>query len=467
MSTINIIVPASTANVGPGFDALGAALTLHLSVSVTYASEIPYLSRTVGTGSNISLTYNGDSPEVISVEASKNFIVRVASIVAAINGKILPNCSIVVDNPIPLGRGLGSSGSAIVAGVILADLLCDLHLTRAKLLDYAVFFEGHPDNVSPSLLGGFCASYLSTDIKSLTSFVDSLPSFVPNEIGNKVDSNLKISSIIDLNNDDIAVDQNIILKMKDIKDTRNKYLEILRDINVNEDIIITKSFSIRNIAESIRAVAVIPEFKVPTSEARKVLPQRYTREDIIFNIQRVAVLVALLTSQHEGLGLADYLLEPLQIQSVNSLKSTIISQNKEEIISENITNAEGVINDPQSQIRRLFQADYFKGSIDDKIHQDYRKVLVPGLSEILNLNKRILSYTTLEQQNKADLIDGLLGIFMSGAGPTILALTYNNHEHIGKIIQDIWINSKDKDNNAIVSDYKILKIDLNGALLTI
>lgn len=77
--------------------------------------------------------------------------------------KTLPeSLKLIVTNPIPLGRGLGSSGAACVAGVLLASCLCDIPLSEQQTVDCAVTVEGHPDNVTPAIVGG-CVACLAMD----------------------------------------------------------------------------------------------------------------------------------------------------------------------------------------------------------------------------------------------------------------------------------------------------------------
>lgn len=143
MKTISI--PASTANLGPGFDILGAGLSLYLTLSFKLAP------RTV-------LKYSGSNPDSVPLDPSLNFITKVASFVANAFDAILPTFELEICNPIPLGRGLGSSGSAVVGGVMLANELLDLKLSTQQIFDFSVLIEGHPDNVAGSVFGGWVCS---------------------------------------------------------------------------------------------------------------------------------------------------------------------------------------------------------------------------------------------------------------------------------------------------------------------
>lgn len=141
---LEIKVPASSANVGPGFDSAGIALTRYLTLQVKKADKWEF----VHTSSIV--------PEVNHYK--NHYIYKVATQVAAWTNCTLPPCHITMDSEIPLARGLGSSASAIVASIELVNQLCDLNLSDEEKLDFAVRIEGHPDNVAAALLGGFVIS---------------------------------------------------------------------------------------------------------------------------------------------------------------------------------------------------------------------------------------------------------------------------------------------------------------------
>lgn len=135
-----IKVPASSANLGPGFDSVGLALNLYLTLEVERASnwEVVPLSEEL---------------KAFPTDET-NFIIQTAIEVASLYNKDLPVCRVKVKSDIPLARGLGSSASAIVAGIELADSLCNLKLSKEKKLELSSNIEGHPDNVGASIYGG-------------------------------------------------------------------------------------------------------------------------------------------------------------------------------------------------------------------------------------------------------------------------------------------------------------------------
>lgn len=155
MSRLRVRVPATSANLGPGFDTLGIALA--------HADELVVTSRaTPGATVEVSGVGAGEVPTDES-----NLVVRSAAYVYDQLGRGLPGLDIQAHNRIPHGRGMGSSGSAIVAGVMIAagllaaDAASPLHLTDEQLLRFATDLEGHPDNVAPALFGGLTIAWTS------------------------------------------------------------------------------------------------------------------------------------------------------------------------------------------------------------------------------------------------------------------------------------------------------------------
>lgn len=137
---LTVKVPASSANLGPGFDSLGVALNLYMEVQAEIGDEWKV------TPLSDSLTgFPGDK---------KNFICQIAMKTAEMYKQEMPSLHVYVKSEIPLARGLGSSAAAIVAGVELANEFCGLQLTRSEKLAAATLFEGHPDNAGASLFGG-------------------------------------------------------------------------------------------------------------------------------------------------------------------------------------------------------------------------------------------------------------------------------------------------------------------------
>ena len=149
MKMFTITVPASSANIGPGFDSAGMAVNRYLTLQVVKQDQWEFKHH---------------SPFLPKETNYKNhFIYNVAKRIAKQHDKTLPTCKVIVDSQIPLARGLGSSASAVVAGIELANQLCNLSLSTEEKLQYATEIEGHPDNVAPALFGGFVITAASAD----------------------------------------------------------------------------------------------------------------------------------------------------------------------------------------------------------------------------------------------------------------------------------------------------------------
>jgi homoserine kinase len=144
---LSVRVPATVANLGPGFDALALAVDVENEVEVD--TEAPPAVTVEGEGA-------GELPE----DASNLIFRSMAYLASAVSGS-LPPFSLRSRNRIPLERGLGSSAAATVAGVLLANELLEADLHDNRLLELAVDIEGHPDNVAGCLFGGLVLAYLS------------------------------------------------------------------------------------------------------------------------------------------------------------------------------------------------------------------------------------------------------------------------------------------------------------------
>lgn len=234
-------VPASSANLGPGFDALGLALGVYLECRFSPAEKL-------------SIRVSGRDAHLIST-GEDNLIWQTALAVAQDTGAdSLPPIDLEIINHIPLGKGLGSSAAALTAGVVIADHLLDLKWKPLRILDEAARIEGHPDNVAACVLGSIVTS---------------------------------------------AIDSGGV--------ARAVRLELSAKFGV---------------------AVVVPDFILPTVEARSVLPDSYSREDTVFNVQRSSLLVAALA---------------------------------------------------------MGQTNAFPAALEDRMHQPYRAKLVPGLSDMTKL----------------------------------------------------------------------------------
>ena len=150
---VRVRVPATSANLGPGFDTLGLALA--------YGDELTAVVRPE-PGATVVVTGVGEGE--VPTDAT-NLVVRAAAHVFERLGRPVPGLDVTAHNRIPHGRGMGSSGSAIVAGVMIAAGLLEsdpdapIALGEDELLAFATELEGHPDNVAPALFGGLTIAW--------------------------------------------------------------------------------------------------------------------------------------------------------------------------------------------------------------------------------------------------------------------------------------------------------------------
>jgi homoserine kinase len=153
--SIDIRVPASTANLGAGFDCLGLALELYLNVRATVVSKpgARMAVRSRGVPGSSSLP---SAPE-------ENLIFRAMRHTADREGFQLPPVRLAVQNEIPMASGLGSSAAATVAGVVLGFVVSGRSVPKEAALQYAAEVEGHTDNVAASLLGGLVVTFTRAD----------------------------------------------------------------------------------------------------------------------------------------------------------------------------------------------------------------------------------------------------------------------------------------------------------------
>ena len=165
---MKIIVPATTANIGLGFDSIGIAVDLYLTVTVVEPNNEWKIEHPFG--------------EAVPTN-QENLIIETA---LAVCPTLQPH-HLVCESDIPMTRGLGSSSSAIVAGIELANQLGKLKLTPKQKVEWATKLEGHPDNVAPAILGGLVVAtydeeskevdYLQKEIKSDIQGIALIPDF--------------------------------------------------------------------------------------------------------------------------------------------------------------------------------------------------------------------------------------------------------------------------------------------------
>lgn len=266
---VEIRVPASIANLGPGFDTLAVAVQLYLRLHVTHAEGVNEL--------------HFEFPDC-QIDG-ENYIERAFRFLARQYGQPFPSLRVVVKTDIPMKSGLGSSAAATVAGLRLFEMVAG-QLPPQGLLNAACTLEGHPDNVAAALLGGVTISCQLPD---------------------------------------------------------------------------RSAFAVRmRWPDALGILVLTPQFPLSTAASRGALPDSISREDAVFNIQRVSLL-----------------LYALQFGNFPVL-------------------------------RQAFQ---------DRIHQPYRQKLVPGLNEALALEH-----------------PDLLGVCLSGAGPSVAAFAERNFDEIERLL---------------------------------
>ncbi len=137
---IKVKVPATTANMGPGFDSIGMALTMY---NIVYAQEIPEGLEIISQDNNSSIPTN-----------EENLIYKTICHFYKNIGRVVPGLRIIQQDSIPHTRGLGSSAACIVAGLHIANAMSQSFFSKEELVQMAAQIEGHPDNTTPALLGG-------------------------------------------------------------------------------------------------------------------------------------------------------------------------------------------------------------------------------------------------------------------------------------------------------------------------
>ncbi|MEG0664075.1 MAG: homoserine kinase [Clostridia bacterium] len=166
---VKIKVPATTANMGAGFDCLGAALSLYNTIIIESWHENKVVER---GNQNIRFSEN-------------NMIYKSFKFLVDITQTPCPYIKIYQNSKIPVARGLGSSSACICAGLYAGNMFLNNKFSQQQLLNFAAQLEGHPDNIAPAILGGFVISlqeddfvyYKKSNIKKNLKFATFVPSF--------------------------------------------------------------------------------------------------------------------------------------------------------------------------------------------------------------------------------------------------------------------------------------------------
>ncbi|MEN6326480.1 MAG: homoserine kinase, partial [Syntrophomonas sp.] len=137
-----VTVPATSANLGPGFDTLGLALNLFLQVDVELSAHPS------------QIRWQGEGKDRVEDKNSNNLLLNAMNRVFYEAGYDIPGLNLSIKNEIPIGKGLGSSAAAITAGMIAANRILQGRFSQKALLKWAAEMEGHADNVIPAFYGG-------------------------------------------------------------------------------------------------------------------------------------------------------------------------------------------------------------------------------------------------------------------------------------------------------------------------
>ncbi len=225
-NTVTVTVPATTANLGPGFDCLGAALTLYNQFRFALLTEDANPSR------QLEIVVRGAEADRVATDET-NLVYQVFAKLFETLDRPVPPVKIEIELGVPLARGLGSSATAIVGGSIGANQLAGMPFDRDELMQLAIAIEGHPDNVVPALLGG--CQLAATNDGSIEM------GFSPNWAVCEVPWHPEVVPVV-----------------------------------------------------------AIPDFELSTAEARRVLPDRYSRSDTVFNASHLGILVKGLETGNRG-----------------------------------------------------------------------------------------------------------------------------------------------------------------------
>jgi homoserine kinase len=157
INSVTVKVPATTANLGPGFDCLGAALTLYNQFQFSRVCS----STLEEAADGVKITVTGLDADRVTTD-ERNLVYQAFAKVYEKIGQVPPSVAIDIHLDVPLARGLGSSATAIVGGLVGANQLAGAPLSIEEVMHLAIAMEGHPDNVVPALIGG-CRLAVSND----------------------------------------------------------------------------------------------------------------------------------------------------------------------------------------------------------------------------------------------------------------------------------------------------------------
>ncbi|OCQ94660.1 homoserine kinase [Oscillatoriales cyanobacterium USR001] len=292
ISTVTVTVPATTANLGPGFDCIGAALTLYNHFQFSQLEE-PEILRITATGAEATK---------VTIDSSNLAYQAFVKLYEYVD-QLPPSVAIDISLGVPLARGLGSSATAIAAGLVGANYLAGTPLNIGEVIQLAIAIEGHPDNVVPALLGGCRLAATKGDPPQPPLSKGGLNAEI-------IESPLKgnLNSEPPLNKGNLNSEPHLNKGNLNSEPHLNKG-------NLNSEPPLNKggqgglNWEICDIPwhSDIVPVVAIPNFELSTAEARKVLPTEYSKADAIFNAAHLGLLVRGLAT-----GNADWLRSAMQ-----------------------------------------------------------------------------------------------------------------------------------------------------------
>jgi len=345
-STVTVTVPATTANLGPGFDCIGAALSLY--------NRFQFSRLEPSATEKLKITVTGQEAAKVKTDDSNLAYQAFIKLYGYLN-QSPPPVAIHIDMQVPLARGLGSSATAIIGGLVGANELAGKPLSQVEVMQLAIELEGHPDNVVPALLGGCRLAASNAPPQPPLSKGGLREEFPLREAGLTEQSPL---------------DAEILPSPPLSKGGQGGGSWEICDIPWHPNIV---------------PVVAIPDFELSTAEARKVLPADYSKADAIFNAAHLGLLVRALETGNQN---------------------------------------------------------WLRCALQDKIHQPYRQSLIRG-------------YEAVQQ---AALNAGAYGMVISGAGPTLLALTdVTSASAVEKAMAAAWGEF------GVKADVRAIGLDTQGA----
>ena len=249
-----ITVPATSANLGPGFDTLGLALNLRNEIEIKRAEYT-------------SIEIYGENAEYLKTLKRNYFVEIFNDIYKNLTGKV-ENFSFKFNNKIPLSRGLGSSSAVIVAAITAAYEMAQVPYKKDKIINTALAYEPHPDNITPATLGGFCVAKLR---KNRVYF---LKKFIP--------TSLRAVIVIPNKPVSTAQSRNALKPTYPLKDVVT---------NISSTAMITAAF----FSEKFDILKYVVEDKIHQENRMKVLPE-------LFKIREIALREGALMSTLSGSG---------------------------------------------------------------------------------------------------------------------------------------------------------------------